>query len=104
MGVVAGLIVACCVSVLRGSIGQTYYSLVVCRTQYSAERMNLVILGGEALETLEAWARELFSPVPNGKGPSPQFAAESMPFEVGYDGEGRSTCGCYRFCPVTGLS
>jgi secreted Zn-dependent insulinase-like peptidase len=32
---------------------------------YSADRMALTILGGEDLDTLEAWARELFAPVPD---------------------------------------
>jgi hypothetical protein len=53
------------------------------RGQYSAERMNLVILGGEPLDTLERWAGEMFSGVPGGRGPSPQFHDTGFPFEVG---------------------
>jgi hypothetical protein len=52
------------------------------RGQYSAERMNLVILGGEPLDTLERWAAELFSAAPAGRGPSPTFYDAGFPFEV----------------------
>lgn len=41
--------------------------------------MNLVILGGEPLDTLQQWATELFSAVPSGRGPRPSYAAEGFP-------------------------
>jgi secreted Zn-dependent insulinase-like peptidase len=31
--------------------------------QYSASRMRLVVISGQALDTLQAWAEELFAPV-----------------------------------------
>ncbi|KAF3049713.1 Insulinase (Peptidase M16) [Didymella keratinophila] len=34
-------------------------------THYSANRMKLVVLGRESLDTLEAWAEEIFTKVPN---------------------------------------
>lgn len=34
-------------------------------TYYSANVMRLVVMGNQSLETLEAWAREKFSPIPN---------------------------------------
>lgn len=53
------------------------------RGQYGAERMQLVVLGGEPLERLEAWVAELFAPVPRGvSGPAASFAAAGKPFEV----------------------
>eukprot|EP00884_Botryococcus_braunii_P020235 jgi/Botrbrau1/6896/Bobra.67_3s0015.1 len=48
---------------------------------YSAERMSLVLLGGESLDTLEAWARELFSAVPAGAGPRPSFSHAGEPYK-----------------------
>ncbi|GAB4823775.1 hypothetical protein N2152v2_010821 [Parachlorella kessleri] len=53
------------------------------KAQYSAERMRLVILGGEPLDTLQGWAEELFSGVPAGKGPAPDFQGAGFPFEGG---------------------
>jgi secreted Zn-dependent insulinase-like peptidase len=53
------------------------------RAQYSAERMKLVILGGEPLATLAAWAAELFGGVAGGRGPRPSYAAEGAAFEGG---------------------
>ena len=54
------------------------------KAQYSAERMSLVILGGEDLRTLDAWARELFACVPCGLGPPVSFFDEGKPFEGGW--------------------
>ena len=54
----------------------------LCREQYSAERMTLAVLGGDSLETLEAWVRDLFSHVPAGKGPKKSFAHLARPYEV----------------------
>ena len=45
--------------------------------------MNLVVLGGEPLDELEAWVRELFSSVPGGRGSRPHFGDEGMPFVGG---------------------
>lgn len=44
--------------------------------------MNLVVLGGEPLDMLEGWVAELFSAVPSGRGPSPEFGECGSPFEV----------------------
>ena len=49
---------------------------------YSAERMSLVLLGGESLDTLQAWVQEAFAGLPSGKGPRPSFGAAGMPFKV----------------------
>ncbi|MEE4299687.1 MAG: insulinase family protein [Pseudomonadales bacterium] len=51
---------------------------------YTAERMALVLLGREELDTLTAWAEELFSPVPSrpvepDPAPVPVYAAEDLP-------------------------
>ena len=54
----------------------------MCREQYSAERMALAVLGGDSLETLEAWVKELFSHVPSGKGAIPSFEHLERPYEV----------------------
>ena len=67
------------------------WCVCVCRGQYSAERMNLVLLGGEPLDTLQAWAEELFSAVPGGRGPSPTFHDAGFPFEVRREGAVRRT-------------
>ncbi|KAL4440115.1 hypothetical protein ABPG75_003116 [Micractinium tetrahymenae] len=53
------------------------------REQYSAERMNLVVLGGEDLDTLQQWVEELFSGVPGGRGPRPQYGSAGPPYEGG---------------------
>jgi insulysin len=34
-------------------------------THYSANRMKLVVLGRESLDTLEAWVEDIFAEVPN---------------------------------------
>jgi secreted Zn-dependent insulinase-like peptidase len=52
------------------------------RKQYSAERMNLVILGGESLDTLEEWTRDLFCGVSGGAGPRPAFPDIGPPYQV----------------------
>lgn len=46
-------------------------------THYSANRMKLVILGRENLDTLERWAEEIFSQVPNKD--LPQLRWDSVP-------------------------
>lgn len=54
-----------------------------CRKQYGAERMCLALLGGEPLDTLQAWAAELFSGVRGGHcGAAPTFEGQGMPFQV----------------------
>ena len=53
-----------------------------CRQQYSADRMSLVVLGGESLEQLEGWVRELFTPVTSGQLQRPTFSGAGLPFEV----------------------
>lgn len=51
--------------------------------EYGAERMCLAVLGGEPLDTLEGWARDLFTPVKGGHcGPAPTFEGQGFPFEV----------------------
>ncbi len=44
--------------------------------------MVLVLLGGEPLENLEQWARELFLGVPSGRGPRPAFNHVGHPYTV----------------------
>ena len=44
--------------------------------------MVLVLLGGEPLETLEQWVKELFLAVPSGRGPRPAFDHLSRPYTV----------------------
>jgi len=51
------------------------------KEHYSAERMNLVVLGGETIEMMESWVVEKFSKVPSGKGPRPNFSAHGLPFD-----------------------
>lgn len=54
--------------------------------------MCLAVLGGEQLDELEGWVRELFSGVKGGHcGPAPTFEKEGFPFEV------RAT-GCFGGC------
>lgn len=56
------------------------------RREYGAERMCLAVLGGDPLDTMEAWARELFEGVRGGHcGPAPTFENAGFPFEVGVD-------------------
>lgn len=52
------------------------------RSQYGAEKMSLVVLGGEPLDTLEDWVRKLLSTVPSGVGPPTSFHDHGYPFEV----------------------
>ena len=49
------------------------------QTQYSAERMNLVVLGGEPLDVLEGWVRQKFVAVRSGKGPRPRYTHCGFP-------------------------
>lgn len=51
--------------------------------QYSAERMNLVVLGGQPMETLESWVKEKFSAVPSGRGHKPEYAVHGPPCNGG---------------------
>ncbi|KAL3144870.1 hypothetical protein ABBQ38_001970 [Trebouxia sp. C0009 RCD-2024] len=53
------------------------------RQQYSAERMSLVVLGGQPLEELQHWVTDLFSSVPSGKGPRPTYFDAGMPYKGG---------------------
>ena len=57
-------------------------SSVFCRQHYSAERMSLVVLGGQPLDELQDWVTDLFSSVPSGKGPRPTFFDAGMPYKV----------------------
>lgn len=41
-----------------------------------------MLLGGEPLETLEQWVRELFLGVPSGRGPRPTFDHLGRPYTV----------------------
>jgi secreted Zn-dependent insulinase-like peptidase len=49
------------------------------KTHYSAGRMTLAVLGVEGLDTLEAWARELFGPVVNNGSTKPVFEGHPYP-------------------------
>ncbi|GMH33878.1 hypothetical protein BSKO_01712 [Bryopsis sp. KO-2023] len=51
------------------------------KNEYGAERMSLVVLGGESLETLETWVKEMFEAVPRGIGPMVDRADAGYPFE-----------------------
>lgn len=53
-----------------------------CRQKYSAERMALVVLGGDSLDTLEGWVRQLFAMVPSGKGPKESFKGMPQPYQA----------------------
>jgi nardilysin len=54
------------------------------KQQYGAERMNLVVCGGESLDQLGQWASELFSAIPGGTvGPKTSYASSGMPFQGG---------------------
>ena len=55
---------------------------LVCRSNYSAERMVLVVLGGEPLDILEQWVKALFLAVPSGRGPRPVFDHLGRPYTV----------------------
>jgi len=52
------------------------------RQHYSAERMSLVVLGGQDLDALTDAVQRLFSPVPAGRGPRPEFSSAGRPFKV----------------------
>lgn len=52
------------------------------RQQYSAERMSLVVLGGQPLDVLQGWVQDHFSAVPAGRGPRPVFSDAGPPFQV----------------------
>ena len=41
-----------------------------------------MLLGGEPLEALEQWVKELFLAVPSGRGPRPAFGHLSRPYMV----------------------
>ncbi|WIA37472.1 hypothetical protein OEZ86_014388 [Tetradesmus obliquus] len=52
------------------------------RAQYGPARMSLVLLGGQPLDQLESWVRQLFDAVPQGvAGRPPAFSDAGMPFE-----------------------
>lgn len=51
-------------------------------TQYSAERMSLVVAGGQSLDELQGWVSSLFAEIPSGKGARPVFDHCPRPFEV----------------------
>lgn len=56
---------------------------VALRQQYSAERMSLVVLGGQDLDTLQSWVAASFGDIPRGTaGPPPSFDHVGLPFEV----------------------
>ncbi len=63
-----------------------------CSAQYSAERMSLVVLGGEPLGVLQSWVAEAFQGLPTGKGPRPAFTDMPRPFKV------RCVCPCVCVC------
>eukprot|EP00798_Chlamydomonas_sp_ICE-L_P021127 gene21127-28014_t len=48
---------------------------------YCAERMSLVVLGGETLDELQQYVTDIFSHLPTGKGPRPTFEGVGMPFK-----------------------
>ena len=52
------------------------------RQHYGAERMSLVVLGGEPLDILQGWVAEIFTGLPTGKGPRPDFKDKGPPYEV----------------------
>jgi hypothetical protein len=54
----------------------------VRRQHYSAERMSLVVLGGQSLDELADAVQRLFSAVPFGRGPRPEFSSAGRPFKV----------------------
>mmetsp|Transcript_8737 Transcript_8737/g.13052 ORF Transcript_8737/g.13052 Transcript_8737/m.13052 type:complete len:1078 (-) Transcript_8737:171-3404(-) len=47
---------------------------------YSANQMRLTIVGREPVDTLEQWAKEIFTEVPNRNVPSPTFPVEGSVF------------------------
>ena len=55
------------------------------KSNYSAERMNLVVIGGENLETMKEWVIERFCQIPCGKGPRTRYDSFGGPFsqEIG---------------------
>lgn len=45
--------------------------------------MSLAVLGGQDLDTLQAWVQDSFGGVPTGTaGPPANFEKEGLPFEV----------------------
>ncbi len=54
----------------------------VRRQHYSAERMSLVVLGGQDLDALAGAVQRLFSAVQAGRGPRPEFSSAGRPFKV----------------------
>lgn len=57
---------------------QDYY-----RCHYSADRMSLVVAGGQPLDELQEWVAALFTEVPGGNGGArPTFDHCPRPFEV----------------------
>eukprot|EP00742_Colponemidia_sp_Colp-10_P005576 GILJ01005960.1.p1 GENE.GILJ01005960.1~~GILJ01005960.1.p1 ORF type:complete len:1056 (+),score=190.79 GILJ01005960.1:47-3214(+) len=48
---------------------------------YSANTMNLCVMGRESLDTLEEWVREMYSPVPNLSISPPFFGHFGSPFD-----------------------
>jgi hypothetical protein len=58
--------------------------------------MSLVLLGGQPLEQLESWVRQMFDPVPKGiAGPPPTFSNAGMPFEVSCTALNAHFCSCH---------
>ncbi|MEW5302568.1 MAG: hypothetical protein WDW38_002287 [Sanguina aurantia] len=55
--------------------------LAYYKQQYCAERMSLVVLGGESLDALQAMVSEAFTGLPTGLGPRPSFAGIGPPFQ-----------------------
>ncbi len=69
------------------------------RREYGARRMHLVLLGGEPLDTLQAWVGELFGEVPCGPCGKPRtFGDAGMPFEVRLFTYVICVCACARMC------
>lgn len=52
------------------------------REEYSAERMALALLGGDSIETLEGWVKNLFGQVPAGQGAKASFKGLPRPYKV----------------------
>jgi len=44
--------------------------------------MALAVLGGDSLDTLEAWVKELFGQVPSGRGSMRSFKDTPAPYQV----------------------
>lgn len=52
------------------------------RSHYDPKGMGLVVLGGESLDQLETWAKEMFSPVPAASEKAEIQKDYGPPFEV----------------------